>query len=51
MSTSGLEIKNENVTPVDNPARVKPIKMGIDEQLQNGVTVPKSAPSVLAHIP
>ncbi len=43
-STSGEEIKNENVTPTGKPALVKPINIGIDEQLQNGVNVPRSAP-------
>jgi hypothetical protein len=43
-STSGDEIKNENVTPTGNPAFVNPIKIGIDEHEQNGVTVPNKAP-------
>jgi hypothetical protein len=50
-STKGDEIKKEKVTPKGNPARVNPIKMGIDEQLQNGVTVPSKAPIKFAQIP
>ena len=42
-STIGDEIRNENVTPRGSPALVKPINNGIDEQEQNGVTVPRSA--------
>jgi hypothetical protein len=45
ISTIGDEIKKENVTPKGKPAVVKPIKIGILEQLQNGVTVPISAPN------
>jgi hypothetical protein len=44
-STRGDEIKNENVTPTGNPAFVNPIKIGIDEHEQNGVTVPNNAPT------
>ena len=33
------------------PAEVKPIKSGIEEQEQNGVTVPKSAANIFADIP
>jgi hypothetical protein len=47
----GEDIKNENVTPNGNPALVKPINRGIDEQEQKGVTVPSSAAIQLAHIP
>ncbi len=47
----GDEIKNENVVPIGNPADVKPINKGIDEQEQNGVTVPNSAANVFAVIP
>lgn len=50
-STSGEEIKNENVTPIGNPADVKPINKGIDEQEQNGVRVPSNAPRIFALIP
>ena len=50
-STIGEEIRKENVTPNGKPALVKPIKIGIEEQEQNGVTVPSSAPMVLAPIP
>ena len=46
-STIGELIRNEKVTPSGRPARVKPMKMGIDEQLQKGVTVPSSAPTTL----
>jgi hypothetical protein len=47
----GEEIKNEKVTPSGNPADVKPINNGIDEQEQNGVTVPSKAATVFAPIP
>jgi hypothetical protein len=50
-STKGEEIKNENVTPIGNPAFVKPINIGIDEQEQKGVIVPNRAPTVFAPIP
>ena len=50
-STIGDEIKNENVTPTGSPAEVKPMKSGIDEQEQNGVTVPKSAATIFAPTP
>ncbi len=50
-STNGEEIKKENVTPNGNPALVKPMNSGIDEHEQNGVTVPSSAPRMLAVIP
>ena len=45
-STIGEDIKNENVTPRGNPALLKPINIGILEQEQNGVTVPKSAETI-----
>ena len=51
ISTSGLEIRKLNVTPLEMPARVNPIKIGIDEQEQNGVTVPSNAPMAFAPIP
>ena len=50
-STKGEDIKNENVTPTGNPADVKPMNKGIDEQEQKGVTVPKRAASIFAPIP
>ena len=50
-STIGDEIKNENVTPSGNPALVNPINSGMDEQEQNGVTVPSNAAIVFAPIP
>ena len=45
------EIKNENVTPSGSPALVKPMNSGMDEQEQNGVTVPSNAPMIFAPIP
>jgi hypothetical protein len=50
-STKGDEIRNENVTPIGNPAFVKPMNIGIELHEQNGVTVPRSAPMMFAHIP
>jgi hypothetical protein len=50
-STIGEEIRKENVTPKGNPALVKPINNGIEEQEQNGVTVPSKAAIILAPIP
>jgi hypothetical protein len=50
-STIGEEIRNEKVTPKGSPADVKPIKSGIDEQEQNGVTVPSKAATTFAPIP
>lgn len=50
-STIGEEIKKLNVTPTGSPALVKPIKSGIDEHEQNGVTVPKRAETIFAKIP
>lgn len=50
-STSGDEIRKENVTPIGSPALVKAMKMGIEEQEQNGVTVPNKAPMMLAKKP
>ena len=50
-STRGLEMRKLNVTPLESPALVKPINMGMDEQLQKGVTVPKSAPIAFAQMP
>jgi len=42
-STIGDEIRKEKVTPKGSPALVKPINSGIEEQEQNGVTVPSRA--------
>jgi hypothetical protein len=50
-STRGEDIRKEKVTPIGNPALVKPIKSGIDEHEQNGVTVPSKAPRIFAQIP
>ena len=47
----GDEIRKENVTPMGSPALVKPINNGMDEQEQNGVTVPSSAAIIFAAIP
>ena len=35
-STNGDDMRNENVTPNDNPTLVNPIKIGIDEHEQKG---------------
>ena len=50
-STKGEDIKNENVTPIGKPAFVNPINNGIDEQEQNGVTVPSKADNIFAVTP
>ena len=50
-STRGDDIKNENVIEIGIPAEVNPIKRGIDEHEQNGVTVPKSAANIFADMP
>ena len=50
-STIGDEIRNENVTPIGSPALVNPIKSGIEEQEQKGVTVPNKAAIQFAPIP
>ena len=50
-STRGEDIRNEKVTPIGNPARVKPMNRGMDEQEQNGVIVPSKAPSRFPPIP
>jgi hypothetical protein len=50
-STGSEEIRNENVTAKGRPAAVKPMNSGMDEQEQNGVSVPRRAASVLAPIP
>jgi len=51
MSTSGEEIRKENVTPRGNPAAVKPMNSGMDEQEQKGVIVPSNAPRMFAPMP
>ena len=50
-STIGDEIKKENVTPSGSPALVNPMKSGIDEHEQNGVTVPNNAAIIFAFSP
>ena len=50
-STIGDEMRNEKVTPSGNPALVNPMKSGMDEHEQNGVTVPSSAAAMFAPIP
>ena len=50
-STMGDDIRNEKVTPRGSPALVKPMKSGMDEQEQKGVTVPSNAAIQLAQIP
>ena len=45
--TIGAEIRNENVTPSGTPAERKPMKKGIAEQEQNGVTIPSVAAMTL----
>ena len=50
-STIGEEIRKENVTPNESPALVNPINSGMDEQEQNGVTVPSNAAIQFAQIP
>ena len=50
-STSGDEIRKENVTASGRPALVKPMNSGMDEHEQNGVMVPKRAPSKFAPMP
>jgi hypothetical protein len=50
-STKGDDIKKENVTPIGSPAFVNPIKIGIEEHEQNGVTVPNNAPKILPVTP
>jgi hypothetical protein len=50
-STIGEDIKNEKVTPKGSPADVNPIKSGMEEQEQKGVTVPSSAATEFAPIP
>ena len=50
-STIGEEIRKEKVTPKGSPAPVKPMNKGMDEQEQNGVTVPSRADTIFAPIP
>jgi hypothetical protein len=50
-STIGDEIRNENVTPSGSPALVNPIKTGMEEHEQKGVTVPSKAPTMFAPTP
>ena len=50
-STSGEEMRNEKLTPSGMPALVNPINSGMDEQEQNGVTVPSRAARVFAPRP
>jgi hypothetical protein len=50
-STSGDEIRKENVTASGSPALVKPMNSGIEEQEQKGVMVPRSAARILAPKP
>ena len=47
----GEDIRKENVTPNGSPALVNPMNSGMEEQEQNGVTVPRRAASIFAHIP
>lgn len=51
MSTMGDEMRKENVTPSGSPARVNAMNSGIEEQAQNGVTVPSKAPTMLPPMP
>lgn len=46
-----MKSEKENVTPSGNPALVKPIKSGMDEQEQKGVTVPSRADMIFAPTP
>ena len=50
-STIGEDMRKENVTPKGKPADVKPMKSGIDEHEQNGVTVPSRAAITFAPMP
>ena len=47
----GEEIRKEKDTPKGSPAAVNPIKIGMEEQEQKGVTVPKRAATRLAESP
>ena len=48
---SYTHLRKEKVTPKGSPALVKPINSGIEEQEQNGVTVPSRAAMIFAQIP
>jgi hypothetical protein len=50
-STSGDEIRKEKVTPTGSPALENPMKSGIDEHEQKGVTVPSNAAREFATMP
>ena len=50
-STKGEEIRKEKDTPKGRPALVNPMNKGMEEQEQNGVTVPSKAESALALMP
>ena len=50
-STKGEDMRKEKVMPNGSPAFVNPIKIGIEEQEQNGVTVPKRAAIIFPAIP
>ena len=47
----GELMRKLKVTPRGRPARVNPMNSGIELQLQNGVTVPSSAPTTFPQIP
>ena len=49
--TRGEVIRKENVTPKGSPPFTNPMNRGIDEQEQKGVTVPRRAAMMFAHIP
>ena len=51
ISTIGEEMRKEKVMPKGSPARVKPIKIGMLDQEQKGVTVPKRAAIMAPLIP
>ena len=50
-STIGEEMRKEKVMPKGKPALVKPMKIGMLEQEQKGVTVPKSAAIIAPFTP
>jgi hypothetical protein len=47
----GEDIRKEKVTPKGSPADVNPIKRGIEEHEQKGVTVPSKAAIIFAPNP
>jgi len=47
----GEDIRKEKVTPRGSPAELNPINSGIEEQEQNGVTVPSKAAIAFAPRP